>query len=91
MNTYKLSNISLAEFRKFLSDVGCCRTATYMRTKGRGGHEKWSRSDLTRPIILQTHVDPVAEHIVKNTLHELNMTRAEFFSRIYKQAKRKNN
>lgn len=47
-------------------------------SKGRGGHEKWARSDLDRPIILQTHVDPVPEFIVKQVLRHLSMSREEF-------------
>ncbi|MBQ9364055.1 MAG: type II toxin-antitoxin system HicA family toxin [Bacteroidaceae bacterium] len=83
MNTYKLSNISLVDFRKFLFAVGCSRTATYKRAKGRGGHEKWNKDGLARPIVVQTHIDPVPEFIVKNTLRDLQMTRDEFFKIIY--------
>lgn len=53
-------------------------------TRGRGGHEKWSRSDLDRPITIQTHIDPVPEFIVKQVLRHLNMTRNQFFSTISK-------
>ena len=41
MNTVRLSNISLKDFRQFLFDTGCSRTAS--GTKGRGGHEKWEK------------------------------------------------
>lgn len=47
-------------------------------TKGRGGHEKWSRSDIDRPITIQTHIDPVPEFIVKQVLRHLEMTRSQF-------------
>lgn len=53
-------------------------------TKGRGGHEKWSRSDLDRPITIQTHIDPVPEFIVKQVLRHLNMTRNQFVKAISK-------
>ena len=43
------------------------------------GHEKWTRRDLTRPIIVQTHIDPVPEFIIKNALRSLNLTRKDFF------------
>jgi len=46
MSTRKLSNIPLAEFLTFLELAGC----KYIHTKG--GHEKWTRSDLFRPIII---------------------------------------
>lgn len=73
MNTYKLSNIPLGEFRDFLDKVGCKKIST------EGGHEKWSRKDLTRPIILQTHIDPIPEFIVKNALRTLGLTKKDFF------------
>jgi len=79
MSTRKLSNISLSDFRSFLSRQGLKVIKT---TTGRGGHEKWSRSDLDRPITLQTHVDPVPEFIVKQVLRHLNMTREEFYKHL---------
>ena len=72
MNTIKLSNITLDDFRKFLFDNGCTREK--QATKGRGGHEKWNRDDLLRPITLQTHKDPVPEIIVRSNLRTLGMT-----------------
>jgi len=47
--------------------------------KGRGGHEKWSKSSLERPITIQTHVDPIPEFIVKQVLRHLNLSRDAFF------------
>ena len=38
MNRQKLSNISLADFRRYLFEQGCTRVE--QGTKGRGGHEK---------------------------------------------------
>ena len=73
MNTYKLSNISINDFRDFLKAIGC------EKTKIQGGHERWSKPGLSRPIILQTHVSPIPEFIVKNTLRNLGMTKAQFF------------
>lgn len=78
MNTYKLSNIPLRKFRAFLFEVGCNRTDT------NGGHEKWEKAGLARPIILQTHIDPIPEHIVKATLFDLCISRKEFFEIYYK-------
>lgn len=75
MNTVKLSNIPLNTFRDFLSDMGCTKITE--GTKGRGGHEKWSRDDLLRPITLQTHVDPVPEIIVKSNLRTLGLKRKD--------------
>jgi len=70
--TQKLSNIPLKKYRKFLENIGC----KYNRVKG--GHEHWSRADLTRPITLQTHVDIVPEFIIKQHLRYLNMTKKDF-------------
>ncbi|MBQ9641408.1 MAG: type II toxin-antitoxin system HicA family toxin [Bacteroidaceae bacterium] len=82
MNRQKLPNIPLSDFRRFLFDMGCSRVA--QGTKGRGGHEKWVRDDLLRPITLQTHVDPVSELVVRNTLATLGMTKKQFFDYYYK-------
>ena len=76
MSTKKLSNIPLKDFRKFLKSQGL---NIIKSSKGRGGHEKWSRTDLDRPITIQTHIDPVPEFIVKQILRHLDMTRGEFF------------
>ena len=57
MTRQKLSNISLADFRRYLFDMGCKRAE--QGTKGRGGHEKWVKPGLLRPITIQTHVDSV--------------------------------
>lgn len=81
MSTQKLSNISLKDFRKFLTNQGL---NLIKDTKGRGGHEKWSRSDLDRPITIQTHIDPVPEFIVKQVLRHLKMNRESFFKAMNK-------
>lgn len=78
MNTVRLSNIPLKTFREFLFDKGCSRTES--GTKGRGGHEKWEKEGLLRPITLQTHVDPVPEDIVRNALKALGVSRKGFES-----------
>ena len=33
---------------------------------------------MSRPITLQTHVDPVPEHIVRNSLRDLGISRKTF-------------
>ena len=48
MNRVKLSNIPLEDFRRFLFDMGCTRIE--QGTKGRGGHEKWMKEGLLRPL-----------------------------------------
>lgn len=72
MSTRKLRNIPLKEFQAFLELAGC----TYIHTKG--GHAKWTRSDLFRPIIIQSHIDPVPERIARNLIKLLGLTREEY-------------
>ena len=72
MNTYKLSNVSLTQFRQFLSDIGCVCVSTS------GGHEKRKKEGCLRSVILQTHIDPVPEFIVKNNLRTLGLSRNDF-------------
>ena len=79
MASRKLSNIPLTDFRAFLSAQGL---KVIKSTKGRGGHEKWARADLDRPITIQTHVDPMPEFIVKQILRHVNMTREEFYKQL---------
>lgn len=72
MNTYKLSNVSLTQFRQFLSDIGCVCVSMS------GGHEKWKKEGCLRSVILQTHIDPVPEFIIKNNLRTLGLSRNDF-------------
>ena len=72
MNTYKLSNISISQFREFLFYIGCSRISV------EGGHEKWHKEGCLRPVIIQTHIDPIPEFIVKNNLRPLGLTRNDF-------------
>ena len=72
MSTFKLSNISLRDFRKFLKKQGLEMTTIA------GGHEKWEKAGLLRPVMLQTHIDPIPERIVKQAMRHLKMTRKEF-------------
>jgi len=80
MSTRKLSNIPIQDFRKFLENQGL---KLITDSKGRGGHEKWSRADIDRPITIQTHIDPVPEFIVKQVLRHLKMSREKFFKEFY--------
>ena len=70
----KLSNISLKEFRAVLTALGLHKMCT------KGGHEAWVREGLKRTVIIQTHVDPVSELVVKKTINDLDLTREEFIS-----------
>lgn len=68
-----IKNVSLRDCRKFLTKAGCKSIRTT------GGHEVWSRSDLMRPIIIQSHVDPVPERIMRQILSALEMDKEEFW------------
>ncbi len=77
MSTHKLSNVSLNDYREFLIKVGCKKIRT------EGGHEIWSRKDLLRPIVVQTHEQPVPEFIIKNALRNLGLTKQDFFKILF--------
>lgn len=72
MSINPLKNISLQTCRKFLQSQGCALKRTS------GGHEHWTRSDLLRPITIQSHIDPVPERIMKQIIQSLGMNREEF-------------
>jgi hypothetical protein len=77
MSNQGLSNVKIADFREFLQKCGCKKIST------KGGHEKWSRRNLTRPVIFQTHEEPVPEFIVRNALRSLELTRKDFFNILF--------
>lgn len=63
----QLSNIKLSDFRRFLEFMGL------KSIRNKGGHEIWSRGDLLRPIVLQSHIDPVPEFIIKTNLKTIGV------------------
>ncbi len=77
MSTNRLSNVSLSDVREFLQKCNCKCIGT------KGGHEKWARTDLLRPIIIQTHVDPVPEFIIRQILRALNCSKKDFFDILF--------
>lgn len=72
MSTKHLRNVPLKLFREFLTEKGCICNRT------NGGHEHWSRTDLKRPITIQTHIDPIPEFIIKNALVQLGLSKKDF-------------
>ena len=84
MSARKLTNISLKDYRDFLEKSGC----KYNRTEG--GHEIWSRKNLTRPIVVQTHESPVPEFIIKNALRNLGLTKKDFFNILFSIPEKEN-
>ncbi len=73
MSTRKLKNVTISQFESFLELCHC----KYI--KNDKGHAKYFRSDLHRPIIFQSHIDPIPEFIVKNNLRLINMSKDDFF------------
>ncbi len=73
----RMSNIPLRDVRFFLKAVGCIKKRTS------GGHEIWHKEGITRPIVLQTHKDPVPLHVVQNNLRTLGMTLDDFTKVVY--------
>ena len=69
-----LSNVTIAEFRAIMVLLGM----TKVRTKG--GHEAWMKAGMTRPAIVQTHVDPVPEYVLRNNLRFIGISRDEFLT-----------
>ncbi len=69
-----LSNITLDELRRVLQLAGLAFDGVS------GGHEKWSKAGMTRPVIFQTHKEPVPEFIVRNIMRDIGMSRKEFIS-----------
>jgi len=67
-----LSNISVNEFKSALRALGlkCHRT--------RGGHEMWAKPGMPRPDVIQTHVSPIPEFIIRNCLRTLGLSRGAF-------------
>ena len=74
MSTRKISNIPLKDIRKILEKYDVKHHST------NGGHEKWTANFLLRPIILQTHIDPVPPRIVQQIIRHLCIDKDEFFS-----------
>ena len=68
-----LKNIPLPLFREYLYFKGL------KPIREKGGHEVWSRKNLLRPIILQSHIDPIPEFIVKSNLRTLGETANDFY------------
>ena len=55
---------------------------TKVRTKG--GHEAWMKVGMTRPAIVQTHVDPIPEYVLRNNLRVIGISREKFLELLEK-------
>lgn len=67
-------------WRNFVNSYVRQGVSIYLR---KGGHEKWTRRDLTRPIIVQTHISPIPEFIIKNALRNMGLTKKDFFEILF--------
>jgi hypothetical protein len=68
-----LKNIPIHLFREYLVYKGL------KNIRIKGGHETWSTKNLKRPIVFQTHIDPIPEFIIRNNLRTLGVTSDDFF------------
>lgn len=70
----KLSNVKISDLRISLKALGLEK----IRTKG--GHEMWSKDGMVRPIVFQSHIEPVPEFILKNIMRTLGITKEEYLN-----------
>lgn len=73
MNTYRIGNISIAEFRSFLVDNNLVEVES-----GNSGHEKWLKDGMLRLVVFQTHIDPIPEFIIRNNLRNMGKSASDF-------------
>lgn len=73
MSTRHLRNVSISKLESFL-ELCLCKFI-----KNSKGHIQYTRSDLTRPLPFQSHIDPVPEFIVKNLLRGLGYSKNDFY------------
>lgn len=73
MSTQHLRKISISQLESFLELCQC------KFIKNKKGHIQYTRSDLTRPLPFQNHIEPVPEFIVQNLLRGLGYTKKDFF------------
>jgi len=73
MSTHHLRNIPLKIFRQYLESKGlrCIRK--------NGGHEVGGGKCVKRPVVLQSHIDPIPEFVVKGILRTLDVDKDDFF------------
>lgn len=75
---YKLQNIPLNNFRRFLDKMA------FDPVRITGGHEVWQKEGLTRNLPVQTHVDPVPIHVVKQCQRLLGLSTKDFLKELGK-------
>ncbi len=73
MSTQHLRNITISQLESFLELCQC------KFIKNKKGHAQYTRSDLTRPLPFQNHIEPVPEFVVQNLLRGLGYSKKSFF------------
>lgn len=63
----QLDNVSPSLFRRFLKYLGLEKLGT------EGGHEKWAKPGMTRPVIVQTHENPVPRTHIRTNLDSIGI------------------
>ena len=66
--TKSLSNVPLKDFKNFLS------YHNLKMIRRTGSHEIWSKTELIRPVVVQSNVDPIPGFIVKSNLRSMGLT-----------------
>lgn len=66
--TPSIKNVSVEDYKSFLSHHGLKNIRTSK------GHEVWCGAKLTRPVIFQTHIDPIPLFIIKSNLRTMGLT-----------------
>ena len=69
-----IQNVTVRQFRAFMEANGL----QYVGTTG--GHEKWIKAGMRRPAIIQTHISPIPEHVLRSNLLTMGLTRQDLIS-----------
>jgi hypothetical protein len=75
----KLAPIKTSIFEKFLVYVGCTLEDRAHQTKRKGGHKKYVRADLSRPVIIQAKPE-IPEMVIKSNLRTLGISTADYLA-----------
>lgn len=76
--TFRSGNLTLSTVLRKLSHQGC------KLIRSEKGHDKYTKAILTRPIVVQNHIDPVPEFIVKQIMRTLGLSNKDM-ERIIKE------
>ena len=79
MSTKKIVPIPTEVFERFLVHVGCELESSSGGVKRKGGHKKYTRAGLLRPIIVQAKPE-VPVFIIKNNLRVLGISNIDYLN-----------